>query len=278
MKRLFTALVVATVGLGGLTAIAEGQQRPSEATAAPAKLTICHKTGSQSNPWRRITVSSRAIASPNSSSGQLLRGHLRHTGDAVVVGTAACPSASATPSPTSTPAAKITICHKTGSATNPYRRITVSSRAVTNPNSTSGNVLRGHMGHTGDLILPGAPACPAGTPKPTAGVKLTATLQPTAPATTGSGTATVTIRLGKNELCFTLTVSGLTNVTAAHIHRGSSGAIVVPLTAPTSGTSSGCVTVEKALLQEILGSPGAFYVNVHTTAFPGGQVRGDLSK
>jgi hypothetical protein len=278
MKRLFTALVVATVGLGGLTAIAEGQQRPSEATAAPAKLTICHKTGSQSNPWRRITVSSRALASPNSSSGQLLRGHLRHTGDAVVVGTAACPSPSATPSPTSTPATKITICHKTGSATNPYRRITVSSRAVTNPNSTSGKVLRGHMGHTGDLILPGAPACPAGTPKPAAGVKLTATLQPAAPATTGSGTATVTIRLGKNELCFTLTVSGLTNVTAAHIHRGSSGAIVVPLTAPTSGTSSGCVTVEKALLQEILASPGAFYINVHTTAFPGGQIRGDLSK
>jgi hypothetical protein len=278
MKRLFTALVVATVGLGGLAAIAEGQQRPSGATAAPAKLTICHKTGSQSNPWRRITVSSRALASPNSSSGRLLFGHLRHTGDAVVVGTAACPSASATPSPTSTPPAKITICHKTGSATNPYRRITVSSRAVTNPNSTSGRVLRGHMGHTGDLLLPGASACPAGTPKPGAGVKLTATLQPAAPATTGSGTATVTIRLGKNELCFTLTVSDLTNVTAAHIHRGSSGAIVVPLTAPTSGTSSGCVTVEKALLQEILASPGAFYINVHTTTFPGGQIRGDLSK
>jgi hypothetical protein len=278
MKRLFTALVVATVGLGGLTAIAEGHQRPSEATAAPAKLTICHKTGSQSNPWRRITVSSRALASPNSSSGQLLRGHLRHTGDAVVVGTAACPSASATPSPTTTPPAKITICHKTGSATNPYRRITVSSRAVTNPNSTSGNVLRGHMRHTGDLILPGAPACPAGAAKPGQGVKLTATLQPAAPATTGSGTATVTIRLGKDELCFTLTVSGLTDVTAAHIHRGSSGAIVVPLTAPTSGTSSGCVTVEKALLQEILGNPGAFYVNVHTATFPGGQIRGDLSK
>jgi len=278
MKRLFTVLVVAAVGLGGLAAVAEGQQPPSGATAAPAKLTICHKTGSQSNPWRRITVSSRAFASPNSSSGQTLRAHMRHTGDAVVVGTAACPSASATPSPTSTPPSKITICHKTGSSTNPYRRITVSSRAVTNPSSQSGKTLRGHMGHTGDLILPGAPACPAGAAKPAQGVKLTATLQPAAPATTGSGTATVTIRLGKQELCFTLTVSGLTDVTAAHIHRVSTSAIVVPLTAPTSGTSSGCVTVEKALLQEILANPGAFYVNVHTTAFPGGQIRGNLSR
>jgi hypothetical protein len=278
MKRLFTALVVAAVGLGGLAAVAQGQQAPAGATASPAKLTICHKTGSQSNPWRRITVSSRAFASPNSSSGQLLLGHLRHTGDAIVVGTAACPSASATPSPTSTPPSKITICHKTGSATNPYRRITVSSRAVTNPNSQSGKILRGHMGHAGDLILPGAPTCPAGAAKGGQGVKLTATLRPAAPATTGSGTATVTIRLGKQELCFTLTVSGLTDVTAAHIHRGSSGAIVVPLTAPTSGTSSGCVTVEKALLQEILASPAAFYVNVHTATFPAGQIRGDLSR
>jgi CHRD domain len=274
MKRLFTALVVAAVGLGGLAAVAQGQA-PAGVTASPAKLTICHKTGSQSNPWRRITVSSRAFTSPSSTSGQTLRAHMRHTGDAIVVGTGACPAASATPSPTSTPPSRITICHKTGSSTNPYRRITVSSRAVTNPNSQSGQVLRGHMRHVGDLILPGAPACPAAAQK---GVKLTATLHPAAPATTGSGSATVTIQLGKKQLCFTLTVSGLTDVTAAHIHRGSTGAIVVPLTAPTTGTSSGCVTVEKALLQEILASPEAFYVNVHTAAFPNGQIRGDLSR
>jgi CHRD domain len=278
MRRLLTALVVAAVGLGGLAVVAQAQQAPAGATAAPGKLTICHKTGSESNPWRRITVSGRAFASPNSSSGQLLRAHTRHTGDAIVVGTAACPAASATPAPTNTPPSKLTICHRTGSSTNPYRRITVSSRAVTNPSSASGKVLRGHMGHAGDLILPGAPACPAGAGKGAQGVKLTATLQPAAPATTGSGTATVTIRLGQNELCFTLTVSGLTNVTAAHIHRGSTGAIVVPLTAPTGGTSSGCVTVEKALLQEILANPGAFYVNVHTATFPGGQIRGDLTR
>ena len=278
MKRLLTTLVAAAVGLGGLAAVAQGHQAPAGATAAPAKVTICHKTGSESTPWRRITVSSRAFASPNSSSGQLLRPHMRHTGDAIVAGTSACPAASGTAAPTNTPPSKLTICHKTGSSTNPYRRITVSSRAVTNPNSASGKVLRGHMGHAGDLILPGAPACPAGAGKGAQGAKLTATLQPAAPATSGSGTATVTIRLGKNELCFTLTVSGLTNVTAAHIHRGSTGAIVVPLTAPTSGTSSGCVTVEKALLREILANPGAFYINVHTATFPGGQIRGDLTR
>jgi hypothetical protein len=196
----------------------------------------------------------------------------------VVVGTGACPAATATPTPSSTPPSKITICHKTGSSTNPYRRITVSSRAVTNPNSQSGRVLRGHMRHVGDLLMPGASACPAGTGKGGQGVKLTATLQPVAPATTGSGSATVTIQLGKEQLCYTLTVSGLTGVTAAHIHRGSTGDVVVPFTAPTSGTSSGCVTVAKDLLREILANPAGFYVNVHTTAFPNGQIRGNLSK
>jgi hypothetical protein len=275
MKRLLAAFAAAAAGVASLVAVAQAQQAPAGAAAAPPKLTICHKTGSS---FQRITVSSRAFGT-KSSSGRALRAHMLHTGDAIVVGTGACPAASATPSPTSTPPTKMTICHKTGSTTNPYRRITVSSRAVTNPKSQSGRILRGHMGHTGDLLMPGATACPSGTTgKPAQGVKLTATLQPVAPATAGSGTATVTIRLGKGQLCFTLSVSGLTNVTAAHIHRASTGDVVVPLTAPTSGTSSGCVNVEKSLLQEILANPSAFYVNVHTTAFPGGQIRGNLTR
>ncbi len=279
MRRLFiSALVLLSLGLAALIAVAAGQDASASTAASPAKLTICHKTGSTSNAFRRISISSRAVTSPNSSAGRVLRAHLLRTGDAIVIGTGSCPSASATPAPTATPPAKITICHRTGSTTNPFRRITVSSRAVTNPNSGSGTILRGHMRHVGDLILPGAPACPAGPPKPSQGVKLTATLQPVSPATTGSGSATVTIRLGQGQLCYTLTVSGLTDVTAAHIHRASTGAIVVPLTAPTSGSSGGCVDVDKPLLQEILASPSAFYINVHTASFPNGQVRGTLTK
>lgn len=276
MKRLFIATAAAASLLAGLAVAAQGQEPTTQTVTPPSKLTICHKTGSDSNPWRRITVSSRAMTNPNSKSGRVLRAHFRHTGDAIVVGTAACPSPTATPAPTTTPATKITICHKTGSSTTPYRRITISSRAVTNPNSPAGKVLRGHMGHAGDLLLPGASACPPGTQ--TNQAKLTANLQPVPGATTGSGSATVTIRLGTATLCHTLTVSGLVDVTAAHIHRGSTGAVVVPLTTPTTGTSSGCGTVEKALLQEIVRSPGAFYVNVHTKMYPNGQIRGDLSR
>jgi hypothetical protein len=278
VKRLLIAITaVAPVLLAGALATAQSEGAATRTAAAPSKLTICHKTGSASNQWRRVTVSSRAMANPKSQSGKLLRGHLKHTGDAVVVGTAACPSVSATPAPTSTAPTRITICHKTGSASNPYRRITISSRAVANPSSTSGKVLRGHMGHAGDLLVPGMTPCPSGNnTQPGQGVKLSANLQPVQGAS-GSGTASLTIRIGLARLCHTLTVSGLTNVTAAHIHLVSTGAIVVPLTTPTTGTSSGCATVEKSLLQQIVRNPGAYYVNVHTQTFPNGQVQGTLS-
>jgi hypothetical protein len=277
VKRLLIAIAAAVpVLFAGVVAAAQGGEVATPTVTPPSKITICHKTGSDSNPWRRITVSSRVMTNPNSKSGRLLRGHLRHAGDAIVVGTAACPSPTLTPAPTTTPPTKITICHKTGSTTNPYRRITVSSRAVTNPNSPAGKVLRGHMGHTGDILMPGAAACPSGT-QTDQGVKLTATLAPVQGAS-GSGTATVTIQIGMSRLCATLTVNGLTSVTDAHIDRVSPVDDVVALTAPTTGTASGCTTVEKALLQEIVRNPDAFSVSVDTLTYPNGQVQGRLSK
>jgi hypothetical protein len=45
-----------------------------------------------------------------------------------------------------------------------------------------------------------------------------------------------------------------------------------------SGTSSGCTIVDSTLLREIVGTPGAFYVNVHTQTYENGQVQGTLTK
>lgn len=98
----------------------------------------------------------------------------------------------------------------------------------------------------------------------------------------GSGTATITFNHGQGEVCFELTVSGIAPATAAHIHvapAGVAGPVVVPLSPPTSGSSSGCVSgVDPDLIKNIIQHPEEYYVNVHNAEFPGGAIRGQLSK
>ncbi len=97
----------------------------------------------------------------------------------------------------------------------------------------------------------------------------------------GSGTAELRINPGLEEVCFTLTATGIAPATAAHIHVGDAtvaGPVVVGLTPPTSGTSTGCVSADRDLLLQILMNPENYYVNVHNTDFPAGALRGQLSR
>ena len=100
----------------------------------------------------------------------------------------------------------------------------------------------------------------------------------------GSGTASLTLNEGQGEVCFEISVSNITlPASGAHIHEapaGVAGGIVVFLTAPdASGFSSGCATgVNRDLIKAIRQNPAGYYVNVHNSDFPGGAVRGQLSK
>ena len=97
----------------------------------------------------------------------------------------------------------------------------------------------------------------------------------------GSGTAEFRINAGQGRVCYTLSVSNIEPATAAHIHRAppdAAGPVVVGLAAPTGGSSEGCADVERALAQELIRNPGAFYVNVHNAPFPGGAIRGQLGR
>jgi hypothetical protein len=91
-----------------------------------------------------------------------------------------------------------------------------------------------------------------------------------------------------NELCYTLEVRDLTAApVAAHIHPGQrnvAGPVAVPLATPPGATSSvsECITSQEggvltpAELDTIASEPRAFYVNVHTPQYPGGEIRGQL--
>ena len=73
MKRLLIACAVAVAALIPIATAAQGKEPMTQTVTPPSKTTICHKTNSDDNPWRRITVSSRAWSNPNSKSGKALK-------------------------------------------------------------------------------------------------------------------------------------------------------------------------------------------------------------
>lgn len=94
----------------------------------------------------------------------------------------------------------------------------------------------------------------------------------------GHGFIELTLNQGKGEICFELTLSGIDAATAGHIHKapaGEAGSVFVPLFG-SEGPAAKCVTATKAQVKEIRRNPEMFYVNIHTAAYPGGAVRGQL--
>ena len=171
---------------------------------------------------------------------------------------------------------KTTICHKTKSAKKPYVKIRVAK-----------SVLKGHLKHAADIIPAAEGPCPTALLTPDhGGTELTTVLTGAAEVpgpgdTDGTGTAMVRLRAGEGRLCFKITVGNIAlPATGAHVHAGAAGVagpIVVPLAAPdANGTAQGCVNVSRALVSQILANPAAYYVNVHTTDFPNGAIRGQL--
>jgi hypothetical protein len=100
----------------------------------------------------------------------------------------------------------------------------------------------------------------------------------------GTGTAKLRLNRAERRVCYTIRVRNIDDVVAAHIHRGGrgfAGGIEVDLIASgRPGTRfTGCTNrVARSLIREILRRPRRFYVNVHTGAYPGGAVRGQLRK
>ena len=104
------------------------------------------------------------------------------------------------------------------------------------------------------------------------------------PPVTTNATGTATFTLTGNSLAFAITVTDIDEANAAHIHAGAAGAnggVMVGLfDGPTtaagfSGTlAEGTVTVVDSVITRL--QNGTAYVNVHTDANPGGEIRGQV--
>ena len=96
----------------------------------------------------------------------------------------------------------------------------------------------------------------------------------------GQGSAVLDAHPGRDQLCLTLVMSGIDPVTTVHLHEGSveaSGPVVANFQ-PTPGMSATCVVVPDRLLKTIRKDPSRYYLEVHTSQFPEGALRGQLTK
>ncbi len=122
---------------------------------------------------------------------------------------------------------------------------------------------------------------PAPTPDPNVTFKAVINGASEVPAngSAASGTATLTFNTTTKIFTATTTFTG-TTATVAHIHKGVIGvsggvifAFATPITSPITYTSAALDATQEADLNANL-----YYVNIHSAAFPGGEIRGQLIK
>jgi hypothetical protein len=140
-----------------------------------------------------------------------------------------------------------------------------------------------------------AASCGSGTTAPVIPT-YSATLSPASevPPKTTTGTGTATFVDNGTSIDWTMTLTGMTNVVQSHIHGpapvGTNASVIFNLYIPQTATGTlspivakGSITNSNNLNVSLdslrtLFKNGNAYVNVHTSANPGGEIRGQVSR
>lgn len=96
----------------------------------------------------------------------------------------------------------------------------------------------------------------------------------------GSGSVRLTLDPARKQVCYDFSLSGLSTPLMAHIHEGrplENGQPVVTLFTGPGAKLDGCVTWLHGQLAEIVAHPSGFYVDLATTEYPDGALRGQLA-
>ncbi len=114
----------------------------------------------------------------------------------------------------------------------------------------------------------------------TLGAKLSSANEVPANASTGSGTLEATLDTQSNLLSWTVTYTGLTGAAkAGHFHgpaaAGANAGVALGFTGSVESPIKGSATLTPAQAADVLA--GKWYVNLHTAANPGGEVRGQMA-
>jgi CHRD domain len=102
------------------------------------------------------------------------------------------------------------------------------------------------------------------------------------PPSAGTGIGSIELALNANTKVLTWTVAykGLSGpVTAAHFHgpamAGQNTGVAVPMTGSLESPFVGAVILSDAQMADL--TSGQWYVNLHTSAFPNGEIRGQIA-
>ncbi|MES2105338.1 MAG: CHRD domain-containing protein [Pseudomonadota bacterium] len=99
-------------------------------------------------------------------------------------------------------------------------------------------------------------------------------------ASTASGSAKLVLDSATKALTVNVTTTGIAGK-AAHIHQaaaGVNGGVIFPLAEAPAGSGNWSASMTLTDEQLAMLMAGGYYINVHSAALPGGEIRGQIVK